>query len=106
LGKKIHNKPIELKYITNIDDLGTTNILYLPQSNTKNLLKILQKLQGKNILTVSDIRGFAEKKGMLQIYFVSQKPKLKINLDQAHKHKLKISLSLLRIADVIRGDAS
>lgn len=103
-NKKIKNKNIQIKYISNIDELTDTNILYIPPSNAKNLSDILSQLDGKNILTVSDIRGFAEKNGMMQIYFVSQKVKLKVNLDVAKRENLKISSSLLRIAKVIKEE--
>jgi len=103
IGKKIKNKQIEIKYIDNIDNLSDTNILFISTSNAKNLKFILNKIKGKNILTVSDIRGFADKNGIMQIYFASQKVKLRINLNIAKEDNLKISSSLLRIADVIRG---
>jgi len=102
--KKVRDKEILIKYIDSIDELKFTNILYIPVSNSRKLEDILVKTKNKNILTVSDIRGFADKKGIVQIYFVSQKVKMKINLDSATQNKLKISLSLLRIADVIKED--
>ena len=102
-GKKIKNKSVEIKYIDNIDDLSDTNVLYIPVSDAKSLAVILEKTKGKNILTVSDIRGFADKNGVMQIYFASQKVKLRINLKTAKSDNKKISSSLLRIADVIRG---
>jgi len=103
-GKKIKNKNIEIKYIDTIDNLQTTNLLYIPVSSNKSLAMILEKTKGKNILTVSDIRGFADKEGIMQIYFASQKVKLRINLNAAKENNLKISSSLLRIADVVRGE--
>lgn len=106
LNKKIQGKNVKLIYIDNIDQLSITNILYIPKTDSKALLNILKKTKNKNILTVSDIRGFADKNGIIQISFVSQKVKLKINLNEANKSRLKISLSLLRIADVIKDNHS
>ena len=101
---KIKSKKVKIVYIDNIDDLKFTNILYIPSSESSNLQAILKKTKDKNILTVSDIRGFAEKKGLMQIYFASQKIKLKINFDTAKEDGLQIKSSLLRIATVIRED--
>lgn len=103
IGKRVKNKDIEIKYIDSIDELSQTNILYIPSSNTKSLESILDKTKGQNILTVSDIRGFADKNGIMQIYFASQRVKLRINLNIAKEDNLKISSSLLRIADVVKG---
>ena len=44
----------------------------------------------KNILTISDLRGFAQKGGIIQIYSMSQKLKLNINLQKAQKENIKI----------------
>lgn len=104
LGKKIKDKEIEIEYINSLDELQETNMLYISTADAKELETILKQVQGKGILTVSDIRGFAEKEGIIQIYFVSQKVKLKINLDVARRENLKISSSLLNIATVIKKE--
>jgi len=103
-GKKIKKKDILIKYIDNIDQLSDTDILYIPVSQASKLTNILKNTDGKNILTVSGIRGFAEKGGIVQVYFVSQKVKLKVNLDVAKRESLKISSSLLRIAKIVKGN--
>ena len=103
-NKKINKRFIELKYIENIGELSTTNILFISLDNSKNLQEILKKTANKNILTVSVIRGFAQKGGMLQIYFLSQKPKIRINLDVSKKENLKIKSSLLRISDIVKDN--
>ena len=100
--KTINNKPVEIHYIENIKELQATDILYIATQNSQNLLEILQQVPKKGVLTVSSIRGFVQKGGILQIYFSSQKARLKINLHVAKQEHLEIKSSLLRIADVIR----
>ena len=103
LNEKINDKNVEISYIDDISQLEQTNILYIPESSAKDLENILATIENKNIVTISGIRGFAQKNGLIQIYFVSRKPKLKINLDTAKKENLKINASLLRISDVIKN---
>lgn len=102
-NKTINRKKVKLIYIDDINKLQDTHILYVAKSDAKDLENVLAAVANKNILTVSGIRGFAEKDGLMQIYFVLQKVKLKINLDTAKKEKLKISSSLLRISDIVRN---
>lgn len=102
-NKKIKNKPVKINYIDNIDELNSTNILYVSKINTLELTEILQKTINKNILTISDTRGFAHKGGVMQLYFISQKLKIKINTQSATKQNLKMESTLLRIADVVKG---
>ena len=103
-GKTINSKKVKIKYINSIDKLEDTGILYIANVSSENLSNVLKKATNKNMLTVSDIRGFAEKGGVLQVFIVSQKPKLKINIDAAAKEDIKIKASLLRIAEVIKED--
>lgn len=101
--KKIGGKKIKIVSINDIKDLPQdTKILYIPKKDSYKLTTILQSISGKNILTISDIRGFAQKKGILQVYFLSRKLRLKINLDIAKKNNLQIRSVLLRIAKVLK----
>lgn len=103
-GKQINNKNIKIKYIDNIDKLEGVTVLYISNVASDSLGLILKKASAKGILTVSDARGFTEKGGAMQIFIASQKPKLKINLDAAHKEDIKIKAALLRIAEVTKED--
>lgn len=102
--KKINSKNVKIVYINKTEQLTSTDILYISSSEASHLDAILKAVKDKNILTVSNIRGFAEKKGILQLYFINQKIKLKINLDVAKEENLKIRSTLLRIAKVIKED--
>ncbi|MCK9492265.1 MAG: YfiR family protein [Sulfurimonas sp.] len=102
-GKQIKGKNVEIRYISDIKEIQKTDVLYVSNVTSIELDEILLKLKNTNVLTISDLRGFAEKKGIVQIYFASQKPKLKINLTSAKEQNLQIKSSLLQIADVIKG---
>ncbi len=103
-NKKINSKPVTIKYIQTIDKLETSDILYIPKVTSKELSNILEQTQNKNILTISNTRGFAHKGGVMQFYFVSQKIKIKINIHSAKKQNLKIRPTLLRISDVVKEE--
>jgi len=102
--KKIKSKPVIIKYIDDINDLGESDILYIPKVSAAELSDILQHTENQNILTVSDTRGFAQKGGIIQLYFVSQRLKLKINTHSANLQNIKIKPTLLRIAEVVKGN--
>ena len=103
-GKKVKKKFVVIKQVENINKLQNADILYISSTKAYDLPLILKKLKDKNIFTVSDIRGFAQKGGMMQVYFASQKVKLRTNLDKTNESNFKIKSSLLRIADVLREE--
>jgi hypothetical protein len=99
---KIKNKQVTIKHINQIEQLTHGDVLYISNINPAELEKILTLAKQQNILTVSNMRGFAERHGMVQIYFVSQKPRLRINLDSTRQANLQVQSTLLQISDVIR----
>ena len=101
-NKKIKNKSVEVNYIENIEQLSdNTQVLYIANVSHVQLALILKAVAGKNILTISDSRGFAEREGIIQISFISQKVKLKINRKISQQENLTISSSLLKIAKLV-----
>ncbi len=103
-GKKINDKKIRIEYINNIENLKYTNILYISKATSAELSSIFSHLNQKNILTISDLRGFTQKGGMIQIYSISQKLKLNVNLNKAKKENINIKASLLRMTNIVEGD--
>ncbi|MCU7837160.1 MAG: YfiR family protein [gamma proteobacterium symbiont of Taylorina sp.] len=103
--KTIHDKSIEIHYVTRIDDIKDTDILFITLDNKSEMQKVIKYAQKQSILTISEHRGFAQRGGIIQLNFVMQKTQLKINYDSAVKSNIKISAPLLAIAQhVIKGE--
>jgi peroxiredoxin len=100
---KIKNKPVKVKHISSIDQISNTDVLYISNVSPAELENIIELAKANNILTISNMRGFAERNGMVQIYFVSQKPRLRINLDSTRQANFQIQSTLLQISDVIQA---
>ncbi len=103
-GKTIQNRPVEIKYFSSTDDfevLKGSDILFITITNQKKVKEITDFAKANSILTVSDMEGFAERGGIIQIDFVMQKVKLKINNSASKNANIKISASLLNISEVI-----
>jgi len=98
----IQGKPVRIIQSDDIAAVGSPEILYISERNSRQLPAILDALRNRPVLTVSDIRGFAEKGGMVQIYFTGQRMRLKINLEALEAHGLKASPYLLRVADIVK----
>jgi len=103
LNKRIKSKPVKIKYITNINQLNDCEILFISKANN-NLNEILKYTKNKNILTISPKRGFAQKGGDIQLYFVGQLLKLKINIDMMQKKGFKVDKILLRVVNIVKSE--
>lgn len=101
--KRIHGKPIEVRYVTKIEDIGQTDLLFITLDTVKTRQAAIDYAQQRSILTICEAKGFAERGGIIQLNFVDQKTRIKINHDAAVKSNIKIGAPLLSIATVISG---
>lgn len=101
--KRIHGKTIEVRYVTKVEEIGRTDLLFITLDTVKTRQAAIDYAQRHSILTICEAKGFAERGGIIQLNFVDQKTRIKINYDAAVKSSIKIGAPLLSIAEVIGG---
>ncbi|MCX8069993.1 MAG: YfiR family protein [Thermodesulfovibrionales bacterium] len=104
--KLINGKPVEIRYVSKIEDIGMCDIIFITSESAKQRQAIIDYAIKYSILTVSNSRGFAESGGIVQINFVNRKPNIKINYSSAQKSGIKIGAPLLSISTVINTGGS
>jgi hypothetical protein len=102
-NRKIQDRRVQIKLAQTVDEIGKSHILYIPNIGNREVDEVLRSTASKNILTVGDSKGFAERGGVIQLYFASRKIKFKINYETSKEQRVKISSTLLRISKVIKG---
>ncbi len=73
-------------------------VLFISSSNPTILSSILESLQGKPTLTLSDTKDFAARGGMIQFTRSNKKIDFRINLASARRSGLTIAAPLLQLA--------
>lgn len=96
---------IVLHYTQDFKTINDCHILFIGQSEKYQLSNLLHHLKKKPILTVSDIRKFAYKKGMIELDIHSRKRnfKLKMNLGAVNESGIKLSSNLIELATITYG---
>src|SRR5207248_1219657 len=84
-----------------VEEIKTCHILYISQSESNRLDHILEKLDKKPILTVSDIPGSAPQGVMIRFFPEGSKIRFRINAEAAREAKLSLSSILLRVAEIV-----
>ena len=84
-----------------VEDIKTCHILFISQSETRRLDKIMAGLKGKPVLTVSDIDGSAYRGVCVRFITENNKIRLRINTDSLKEANLTMSSKLLRVAEII-----
>ncbi|MDM8556387.1 YfiR family protein [Desulfococcaceae bacterium HSG7] len=103
-GEKIIGKVIRVKRIANIEALEDCHLLFISSSENKNLPVILKAIEGKPILTIGDMKGFAQNGGVINFIRVQDSVHFEINPEAGKRMGLTISSKLLRIAKIVKGN--
>jgi hypothetical protein len=100
-GEKVDGHPLVVQRYHSVKDIKDCQLLFVSSSENKRLEQIFAGLNGKNILTVADMDGFAQNGG--GICFVTKENKIhfKINLEAAKNANLTISSKMLRLAEIV-----
>ena len=104
-AKLINGKPVDIRYVTRVEDIGQSDILFVTLVNPRTRQEAIDYASKKSILTISTAMGFAERGGIIQLDFLQQHTRIKINHGAAVKSNIRIGAPLLSLATVIRGDA-
>lgn len=102
-GKMIKDKKLSIKKIKNISQASKCHMLYVSDSEEDKLDEIISLTRKNGILTVSDLKNFAENGGVINFVMENQTVKLKINVTEAERSKLKISSKLLSLAKIVKS---
>lgn len=99
-AKTVEGHPVQVKRGRRLADLEDAHVIFIAVSERERLRSVLAELEGKAVLTVSEVEGFTAAGGMIQLKKTRQGTmRFDINKDAADKARLKISSKLLKLAD-------
>ncbi len=101
--KMVRGKRIEIRRFATPSELEDCHILFVSDSEARSLPEILDHLNGRPILTVSDMERFARQGGMVSIVEENDRLRFRINVDAAEQSSLTISSKMLGLADVVKS---
>lgn len=101
-GEKAGGHPLEVRHYDSFEQ-ADCQILFISRSETGRLEPVLAALNGRPILTVSDVENATRRGAMIRFVNESNRIRLRINLEVAKRAGLTISSKLLRAAEIV-GD--
>ncbi len=84
--------------------IQNSSVLYIGESDRGHFGQLLELVEGKPVLTISDIPGFAEQGGMIEIKYHNEKLTFVVNLKAVEGAGLYISAQLLQLGKVVGRD--
>jgi YfiR/HmsC-like len=103
-GEKIQGHPPKIRRLQRVQEVEGCHILFISTSERARLKSILQALNTRPILTVSDMEDFLEQGGMLAFYNENNKIRLALDLDKIKSVNIKPSANLLKLAKIVSNN--
>ena len=104
-GEKANGHPLVIQRYHNVEEAKNCQLLFVSRSESKRVDQILAGLKSRNVLTVSDIEGFAKNGGVIRFVNEQNKIHFRINLEAAKNANLTISSQMLRLAEIVKPGA-
>ncbi len=102
-GEKLDGKDIRVKNISNVADATHCRILFIASSEEGRLKLILAMAKQSNLLTVSDMPGFTQRGGMIELVNQEDKIRFQVNVTAVSDARLTVSSELLKVAVKVIG---
>jgi hypothetical protein len=105
-GESVRNRKVVVQRSRRVEDLTDCHLLFISRSEAERLARILGDLDSRAVLTVSELDGFAQHGGLIQLYLAGQKVRFEINASAARRKGLRISSELLRLGKIVGAEGA
>jgi hypothetical protein len=101
-GKSVNGSRLEVRRLGGLALLDQCKLVFISATSRDQIGDALALLQELPVLTVSDIRGFTARGGIIEFRIIANKVRFDINLGAAESAGLSISSKLLSLATRFR----
>jgi hypothetical protein len=105
-GEKLGGISVAARRIQKPQDALRCRILFISRSERPHLGAILDVLENRPVLTVSDAPDFVQRGGMIQFVQQGDRIRFSVNLDSARNAGLTFSSQLLKVASAVHGKSA
>jgi hypothetical protein len=103
VGKEVLRRKLVLRDPLPLDAVFEIQVMYISREKQAEIPALLAVLSGQPVLTVSDVDGFCEAGGMVELRRERNHIQLRVNREAAAKSGLRLSSQLLKMAEIVKG---
>jgi hypothetical protein len=103
-GKSIEGRAVALRQVTDAEEAGACQILFISSSEGKHFHALFGNLEPPGILTVGEAQGFAVHGGAINFKLDGGHVHFEINAGAAERAQLHISAKLLSLAQIVKTE--
>jgi len=99
-GKSIQGRELIVKRIPDLQAAASCQVIFIGASEKSRISEIVAGMKDRPVLTVSEVDGFAEQGGMVNLLAGPNRIVMEINREVTGRAKLSVSSQLLKLAKV------
>lgn len=103
VGKKVLRRILALRDPLSPTAASEAQIVYISRSQQAEVPALLADVSGQPVLTVSEVEGFCEAGGMVELRRDRNRIQLRVNREAAERAGLRLSSQLLKMAEIVEG---
>ena len=100
-NEQVRGRKFVINHLARRAEIGACHILFVSQSESHYLEKIVTAIKGRPVLSVSEIEGAARRGACVELRKENNKIKLVVNLDSLQGGGLVMSSKLLRVSEIV-----
>ncbi len=100
-SKTVNNRAVVIRDIDDTGDAGGCQLVFVSSSEQPHMAAVLASLDKRSVLTVADMKNFAQSGGMINFVLAENKVRFNINTRASNRAGLKISSHLLKLAKTV-----
>lgn len=101
-GKKVNDHGFVIKRIKSVADCKDCHILFVSSSEGSHIGDDIRLTRSMPVLTISEVPGFANRGGIINLTLEDSKVRFEVNVDAAKAADLNISSRLLALAKIVQ----
>ena len=99
--KKVGSRDIIVNKLVSPANISTCNIVFIPETNTKDVETVIEMSRNKGVLVITETPGMTKKGSSINFIYVDGKLKFEINKHAATLANLNISAELMKLGIAI-----
>jgi len=100
-GQSVNGKRIVVRRLGVDGDLRACQLVFIGDSERKNIPAVLERLRGANVLTVGESDGFGRHGGIVNLLLNGGRIRFEVNPHAAERARMQISSRLLSLATLV-----
>jgi hypothetical protein len=105
-GETVNGRPLVIRRLRDAGEAGDCQILFMHRSEEARMGAVLEALDHRSTLTVSDLDVAGQRGVMIALATQDNRIRLRVNVNSARAARLTISSKLLRSAEIVEAPAA